>query len=621
MPSEFEKLCRRRTVTNNKLSTLIVKANTPGLTKQQIKLYIDQVEPYWHEANLTYSEMCALAKDDELAQIDFESVDKTFDEERVKLGTLLETVAATSASKEVKLPKLELPTFSGNPEEWLAFRDLFTVAVHDNPVLKGSLNLQYLLLALKGKAANCVQSPTATMLPPGIGSTNGFTTSTESPTALRALVNNTNECVTNLIVLERAVDKWDDMLVYILVEKLDDESRRELELSLVTEDPPTFTALMEFLEQRARALVTLEKAKDSTTPVTSTVSSLVAQEQEKQVLLSTALVKVRDASGGQQVIRAMLDNGSQVSIITSSCVQRLGLSCKRATINVTGISNCNAGTSRGRVELQLSSCVAPTFHIGVDAIILPKQSGHLPLLGADVYGELLLDGRKSGPPGTPIAMNTSLGWVVLGPTGTCGSTVTSLVVQSSLESHLQKFWEQSLFSTLLRFRSYPVPFIAHVEKMFRMIGVAGQHWDYQRVFWRDDKDHPIREYWLVVLVFGTTCAPYLAVRCLHLLQSIPPELRGSQNLLNLCDDQAVGTLGLRWHLDFDSFKFEVTLPPSHPRITKRTLASDIASLYDPLGWLAPITVLPKDLIRQTWQLKLGWDLPVPANISEQWVSF
>ncbi|CAG7699236.1 unnamed protein product [Allacma fusca] len=83
------------------------------------------------------------------------------------------------------------------------------------------------------------------------------------------------------------------------------------------------------------------------TSVTSAVSSPVAHEDEKQVLLSTAVVKARDANGGHRVLSDMLDS-LQVSIIPS-CLQSLGLRRKRATINQSGISNCNAGTSRERV--------------------------------------------------------------------------------------------------------------------------------------------------------------------------------------------------------------------------------------------------------------------------------
>ena len=36
------------------------------------------------------------------------------------------------------------------------------------------------------------------------------------------------------------------------------------------------------------------------------------------------------------------------------------------------------------------------------------------LLGAEVFASILLDGRRTGPRGTPSAINTCLGWVLLG---------------------------------------------------------------------------------------------------------------------------------------------------------------------------------------------------------------
>ena len=36
------------------------------------------------------------------------------------------------------------------------------------------------------------------------------------------------------------------------------------------------------------------------------------------------------------------------------------------------------------------------------------------LLGAEVFMDILRDGRRKGPPGTPSALNTMLGWVVFG---------------------------------------------------------------------------------------------------------------------------------------------------------------------------------------------------------------
>ena len=51
-----------------------------------------------------------------------------------------------------KLPKLNLPTFKGDYENWLSFHDLFKSSVHDNRSLTDSQRLQYLKASLQGDA-------------------------------------------------------------------------------------------------------------------------------------------------------------------------------------------------------------------------------------------------------------------------------------------------------------------------------------------------------------------------------------------------------------------------------------------------------------------------------------
>ena len=41
------------------------------------------------------------------------------------------------------------------------------------------------------------------------------------------------------------------------------------------------------------------------------------------------------------------------------------------------------------------------------------------LLGVDVFVEVLMHGRRTGPPGTPIAFETLFGWVLAVKTDTC----------------------------------------------------------------------------------------------------------------------------------------------------------------------------------------------------------
>ncbi|GBL81031.1 hypothetical protein AVEN_83113-2 [Araneus ventricosus] len=64
----------------------------------------------------------------------------------------------TEVSDSVKLPKLSLPTFTGNINEWITFKDLFNAAVNNNSSLSDSQRLTYLKLSLKYEAFKIIQS-------------------------------------------------------------------------------------------------------------------------------------------------------------------------------------------------------------------------------------------------------------------------------------------------------------------------------------------------------------------------------------------------------------------------------------------------------------------------------
>ncbi|XP_032688150.1 uncharacterized protein LOC116852180 [Odontomachus brunneus] len=68
------------------------------------------------------------------------------------------------------------------------------------------------------------------------------------------------------------------------------------------------------------------------------------------------------------------------------------------------------------------------------------------LLGADLYGELLLDGVKKGGTGQPVAQNTIFGWILSGPSSRQSHLNSRIHVQHCasslpLEKELRKFWE------------------------------------------------------------------------------------------------------------------------------------------------------------------------------------
>ena len=57
----------------------------------------------------------------------------------------------------MKLPTMELPTFSGNPLEWQTFYDHYKVAVHNNADIPDIQKFTHLRCLLKGGAAAAIE--------------------------------------------------------------------------------------------------------------------------------------------------------------------------------------------------------------------------------------------------------------------------------------------------------------------------------------------------------------------------------------------------------------------------------------------------------------------------------
>ncbi|XP_011164066.1 uncharacterized protein LOC105198908 [Solenopsis invicta] len=64
----------------------------------------------------------------------------------------------SESAAHVRLPKLNLPTFSGKYEEWFPFRDTFTSVIHNNKSLSDIQRFQYLRASLTDKALDIVKT-------------------------------------------------------------------------------------------------------------------------------------------------------------------------------------------------------------------------------------------------------------------------------------------------------------------------------------------------------------------------------------------------------------------------------------------------------------------------------
>ena len=78
----------------------------------------------------------------------------------------------------------------------------------------------------------------------------------------------------------------------------------------------------------------------------------------------------------------------------------------------------------------------------------------------------------------------------------------------------------------------------------------------------------------------------------------------------------VSVLGYEYNLNKDNLA--IKLPKLTVAKTKRQMLSQMASVFDPLGLLAPAMVRPKLLLRKLHQMQLGWDDPIPPDCIKEW---
>ncbi|KAL7291704.1 hypothetical protein TKK_0014493 [Trichogramma kaykai] len=241
--------------------------------------------------------------------------------------------------------------------------------------------------------------------------------------------------------------------------------------------------------------------------------------------------------------------------------------------------------------------------------------------------------------------------------------------------------QKDITSVITRWRFSKYVFATDIVKMYRQILVHPDDVDWQRIVWRSDETKTIQDFRALTVTYGTAPAPFLALRVLqrladdgrddhpeaarildhqvyvddifgggdnikeavsrrnqlvHLLSSAGMELgKWSANEISLLHGVAtsdseeiamqlsdvVSTLGLKWSTRADCFLFTVSLTSMPSVITKRNILSDVAKLFDPLGWLAPVTITSKIILQDLWIEKVDWDVPVQGELAQRWQRF
>lgn len=229
-----------------------------------------------------------------------------------------------------------------------------------------------------------------------------------------------------------------------------------------------------------------------------------------------------------------------------------------------------------------------------------------------------------------------------------------------------------LHELIMRFRRHIIGISADVKKMFRQIKIPPEQYNLQRFFWREHPRDKLREYCLTTIIFGLASSPHCAVRTMiegaKLMSNEYPEaakiiesdfyvddgLFGANSLekaiqlakevkyifskfgFELCKwksnnsafvreleehnpssvllSDSTFILGLKWILQ----TYEIAHFEQLKKFTKRTILGQIAQLYDPNGFLAPLIAKAKIFMQKLWHARLDWDVQVPIELKKEW---
>lgn len=278
----------------------VKKCPKSRLTQNYIQSRLKCVEEYWSEYKSAHGELVRNIAKDKSDQIPYFAKEEFYDHEELyialksELMDLLSLQVGVSGSMHgdtqqprVVLPKIHIPTYSGQYEDWWSFHDLFNTLVHTNESLNNVQKIHYLKTALTGEAASILKHIQVTdsnyeeawnILKRRYGNkritVNAIMNrlfsqkkmATNNSTLIKKLLDTTFECLHFLKNMKVKTENWDILIIFIIVQKLDADTHKDWEEHVSTtcqdgDSLPSLEVFQKFLESRFRTLEVIEPSK------------------------------------------------------------------------------------------------------------------------------------------------------------------------------------------------------------------------------------------------------------------------------------------------------------------------------------------------------------------------
>ena len=218
-----------------------------------------------------------------------------------------------------------------------------------------------------------------------------------------------------------------------------------------------------------------------------------------------------------------------------------------------------------------------------------------------------------------------------------------------------------LHEILIRFRQgTEISVTADISKGFHRIIVDEEDRKFLKFLWINLNSQEIFTFQFKVVLFGGTCSPYLLQETLYTRLSQNAEGNSFlekfyvDNYMNTYDSQAElvsdkirldnvmnqasmplqewvsnneyfnflcqlavpitqNVLRISWNPYTDNMVGEKLILEDSWRFTQRKIISLVSSVFDPLGWVSPLTVRGKIFLQTLWKENMGWDQTLNAE--------
>ncbi|XP_038118287.1 uncharacterized protein LOC119769527 [Culex quinquefasciatus] len=212
-------------------------------------------------------------------------------------------------------------------------------------------------------------------------------------------------------------------------------------------------------QQQSRPTATTSTTDSQATQPQTTSQNYVALPvtPTHNIILSTALIRIKDRFGNTLLARALLDSCSQHCLMTREFSRRLKFMRQSSYLPIKGSERRVA--CRRTYESEMQFHVLPKLNISLPTSYIDPATIQLPdwmfladpefhktgpvdvIIGAEFYMDLLTDERVKPAADGPTLHNTVFGWIISGRLPGSVPESTSLVSVAAIDELLTRFWE------------------------------------------------------------------------------------------------------------------------------------------------------------------------------------